>query len=139
MQYLHPMQVCLLTITMPSALLKDAPVGQTSQQGGCSQCWHIKGRAVTCPVRLSFIFTLLIQRGFCSAHNSSLAPSGFIKSFIPFSSSQASTQAIMELSVNSKKPIGNGIITCLNKKQAFERKKKGGEATNAVLSVLSQK
>ena len=53
--------------------------------------------------------------------------------------SQASTQAIMELSVNSKKPIGNGIITCLNKKQAFERKKKGGEATNAVLSVLSQK
>ena len=53
--------------------------------------------------------------------------------------SQASTQAIMELSVNSKKPIGNGIITCLNKKQAFERKKKGGEAANAVLSVLSQK
>ena len=53
--------------------------------------------------------------------------------------SQATTQAIMELSVNSKKPIGNGIITCLNKKQAFERKKKGGEATNAVLSVLSQK
>ncbi len=53
--------------------------------------------------------------------------------------SQASTQAIMELSVNSKKPIGNGIITCLNKKQAFERKMKGGEATNAVLSVLSQK
>ena len=53
--------------------------------------------------------------------------------------SQASTQAIMELSVNAKKPIGNGIITCLNMKQALERKRKGGEATNAVLSVLSQK
>ena len=38
--------------------------------------------------------------------------------------SQASTDAIMKLSINSKKPIGNGIITCLNMKQAIERKKK---------------
>ena len=53
--------------------------------------------------------------------------------------SQASTNAIMKLSVDSKKPIGNGIITCLNKKQAIVRKKKGAEAANAVLSVLSQK
>ena len=53
--------------------------------------------------------------------------------------SQASTDAIMKLSVNSKKPIGNGIITCLNMKQAKARKKKGAEAANAVLSVLSQK
>ena len=53
--------------------------------------------------------------------------------------SQASTDAIMELSINSKKPIGNGIITCLNMKQAKARKKKGAEAANAVLSVLSQK
>ena len=53
--------------------------------------------------------------------------------------SQASTDAIMKLSINSKKPIGNGIITCLNMKQARARKKKGAEAANAVLSVLSQK
>ena len=53
--------------------------------------------------------------------------------------SQASTGAIMKLSINSKKPIGNGIITCLNMKQAKARKKKGAEAANAVLSVLSQK
>ena len=53
--------------------------------------------------------------------------------------SQASTDAIMKLSINSKKPIGNGIITCLNMKQAKARKKKGAEAANAVLSVLSQK
>jgi len=53
--------------------------------------------------------------------------------------SQASTDAIMKLSINSKKPIGNGIITCLNMKQAKVRKKKGAEAANAVLSVLSQK
>ena len=53
--------------------------------------------------------------------------------------SQASTNAIMKLSIDSKKPIGNGIITCLNFKQAIVRKKKGAEAANAVLSVLSQK
>ena len=53
--------------------------------------------------------------------------------------SQASTEAIMKLSINSRKPIGNGIITCLNMKQAKARKKKGAEAANAVLSVLSQK
>jgi len=52
--------------------------------------------------------------------------------------SQASTDAIMKLSIDSKKPIGNGIITCLNMKQARERKKKGSEAANAVLSILSQ-
>ena len=44
----------------------------------------------------------------------------------------------MNLSVNSKKPIGNGIITCLNMKQAKERDKKGKEAAKAVISVLSQ-
>ena len=52
--------------------------------------------------------------------------------------SRASTQAIMNLSVDSKKPIGNGIITCLNKKQALARSKKGREAAQAVISVLSK-
>ena len=53
--------------------------------------------------------------------------------------SQASTNAIMNLSVINKKPIGNGIITCLNMKQAIARKKKGREAAEAALSVLSQR
>ena len=52
--------------------------------------------------------------------------------------SQASTDAIMKLSIEYKKPIGNGIITCLNMKQAIVRKKKGREVAKAVLSVLSQ-
>ena len=46
---------------------------------------------------------------------------------------------LINISINSKKPIGNGIITCLNLKQAKMRKKKGAEAMKAVLSVLSQK
>ena len=53
--------------------------------------------------------------------------------------SQASTNAIMNLSVESKKPIGNGIITCLNMAQAKVRRRKGSEAAEAVISVLSQK
>ena len=52
--------------------------------------------------------------------------------------SSASTQAIMNLAVESKKPIGNGIITCLNMKQAKDRGKKGKEAAKAVISILSQ-
>ena len=51
--------------------------------------------------------------------------------------SQATTNAIMKLSIEYKKPIGNGIITCLNMKQAIARKKKGREAAQAVLSVLN--
>ena len=53
--------------------------------------------------------------------------------------SQASIDAIMNLAIENKKPIGNGIITCLNMKQAIARKKKGREAAEAVISVLSQK
>ena len=55
--------------------------------------------------------------------------------------SSATINAIMNLSITHKKPIGNGIITCLNKKQALirsnpKKKNKGGEAAKAVLSVL---
>ena len=53
--------------------------------------------------------------------------------------SQASTNAIMDISVNNRKPVGNGIITCLNMKQAKARKRKGAEAAKAVISILSQK
>ena len=56
--------------------------------------------------------------------------------------SKAVVKAIMDLSIESKKPIGNGIITCLNKKQALERadpkgKNIGGHAVSAVLQTLA--
>ena len=55
--------------------------------------------------------------------------------------SKSSIDAIMKLSIESKKPIGNGILTCLNKDQAIQRadisnKNKGKEATNAVIKLL---
>ena len=53
--------------------------------------------------------------------------------------SQASINAIMDLSIKYKKPIGNGIITCLNMSQAKARKTKGAEAAKAVISILSLK
>ena len=53
--------------------------------------------------------------------------------------STSTTNAIMNLSIDFKKPIGNGIITCLNLKQAKVRSEmKGIEAAKAVFSVLEQ-
>ena len=59
--------------------------------------------------------------------------------------SKTTIDAIMKLSVESKKPIGNGILTCMNISQADIRsdskgkKRKGKEAAEAVLSVLGFK
>ena len=52
--------------------------------------------------------------------------------------SKSSINAIMKISVDYRKPIGNGILTCLNMIQAKKRSKKGAEAAEAVKSVLSQ-
>ena len=59
--------------------------------------------------------------------------------------SKTTFEGLMKLSIDNKKPIGNGIITSLNLHQAIQRsgadkkKDKGKEATKAVISVLSQK
>ena len=50
---------------------------------------------------------------------------------------------LINLSIKSKKPIGNGILTCNNKKQAVKRadpskKDKGGDAADAVISVFNK-
>ena len=52
--------------------------------------------------------------------------------------SSAATNAIMDLSIRFKKPVGNGILTCLSMKQAKARTRKGAEAANAIISVLNQ-
>ena len=51
--------------------------------------------------------------------------------------SNAIINGIMKLSILHKKPIGNAIITCLNKDQAEKRADKGKEAAEAVLEVLN--
>ena len=53
--------------------------------------------------------------------------------------SNAITNAIMHLSINNKKPIGNSIITLFNKNQASKRYNKGKEAAKAVIEVLKIK
>ena len=51
--------------------------------------------------------------------------------------SNAIINGIMKLSILHKKPIGNAIITCLNKDQAEKRADKGKEAAEAALEVLN--
>ena len=59
--------------------------------------------------------------------------------------SKTTFKSILEISIKYNKPIGNGIITSLNIKQAKERcgiiksnkSNKGLEAANAVLSILN--
>ena len=55
--------------------------------------------------------------------------------------SQAVTIGLMNLSIKSKKPIGLGILTCNNIKQALTRasikkKNKGKEVASAIISIL---
>ena len=63
--------------------------------------------------------------------------------------SKTTFEGLMKLSIENKKPIGNGIITALNKNQARARcgsydikdhikNGKGEEAANAVIAVLSK-
>ena len=50
--------------------------------------------------------------------------------------SKSVIDAIMYISIDSKKPIGNCILTCFNYKQALKRKNKGKEAALALNSIL---
>ena len=51
--------------------------------------------------------------------------------------SQAFNNGIMKISIENKKPIGNGVLTCLNNDQALARVNKGLEAANAIIQVLN--
>ena len=51
--------------------------------------------------------------------------------------SSAITNGLIQLSILYKKPIGNAVLTCLNKKQARLRNKKGYEAAVAVSKVIN--
>ena len=50
--------------------------------------------------------------------------------------SKSVIDAIMNISIVSKKPVGNCILTCFNYKQALARKNKGKEAALALNSIL---
>ena len=50
--------------------------------------------------------------------------------------SRSVIDAIMNISIDNKKPVGNSILTCFNYKQALVRKNKGKEAALALNSIL---
>ena len=52
--------------------------------------------------------------------------------------SKSVIDGIMDISIESKKPVGNCILTCFNYKQAVARKDIGKEAALAINSILSQ-
>ncbi len=52
--------------------------------------------------------------------------------------SKSVIDGIIDISIESKKPVGNCILTCFNYKQAVARKDKGKEAALAINSILSQ-
>ena len=53
--------------------------------------------------------------------------------------STAITNSLIQLSNIYKKPIGNAVLTCLNKRQAKLRASKGFEAAIAVTEVINVK
>jgi hypothetical protein len=81
------MQVWRSTSTMPSARLNEAPVGQTSTQGGSAQCWHITGSRSLGLAGANFLdLDLADPLGIC--------PLGGVPPDSPFSVPQAVTQSV---------------------------------------------
>ena len=99
-------------------------------------------------INVSGIFEIPIMlRKYIKKYDAFIALGCVIKGDTPhFDLISSSTfNAIMQISIEFKKPIGNGIITCLNLKQAkirssslknLKKPNKGIEAANAVVSVL---
>src|SRR6516164_5589649 len=81
MQYRQPTQSDELMATMPSALWKDAPVGQTRTQAGEAQWWHCSGSETASSLGYS-------------PRISTLSQSRLYSSGTPFSARQATTQAL---------------------------------------------
>ena len=51
--------------------------------------------------------------------------------------SSAITNSLIQISILYKKPVGNAVLTCLNKKQISARSVKGYEAAVAVCEILN--
>tara|TARA_A100001011_G_C13598318_1_gene551053 strand:+ start:85 stop:489 length:405 start_codon:yes stop_codon:yes gene_type:complete len=102
---------------------------------------ELKKKGMKCSViEVSGIFEIpVVISKYLTKYNSFIALGCVIKGETPHFDliSKSTFDAIIKLSVKSKKPIGNGIITCLNKNQANVRSlKKGKEAVNAIYSVI---
>ena len=106
------MQAWRSTSTMPSARLKEAPVGHTSTQGGSAQCWHITGTEAWRPVLISLISTLRIH----------CAEVGDGRGSSPFSVLQALTQSVQPLAhfvVSIRRPQRTMLLAPGNSEAVF--------------------
>ena len=103
---------------------------------------EIKNLSIVKTIKVPGVFEIPVTISkFIKKYDAAIALGCVIKGETPHFDfiSSAATDGIMKISVDTSKPVGNGIITCLNKEQALARTKKGKEAALAVLSVTSQK
>ena len=131
------MKICIVTSNYYPIISKDLLIGATKalEAGGIKKYRKILAPGI-------FEIPVIISKNI-NFYDGFVSLGCVIKGQTPHFDfiSSAAINAIMHLSITYKKPIGNGIITCLNKKQALERsnpqkKNKGREAAEAVLSVL---
>ena len=131
------MKICIVTANYYPKISKDLLIGASKilKSYGFKNIKKINAPGV-------FEIPTIISRNI-SSYDGFIALACVIKGETPHFKfiSTSAINGIMRLSIIHRKPIGNGILTCLNKKQALLRsnpnkKNKGGEAARAMISVL---
>jgi len=129
-------KICIIAAKYYQDVTNDLILGSTS----LLKKHKVKYNVLYAPgvFEIPFLISLNIKK-----YNGFIAIGCVIKGETPHFNfiSTASINGIVDLSVKFKKPITNGIITCLNMDQAIDRsdpnkKNKGGEAAKALIHLL---
>ena len=129
-------KICIVAANYYQDIAKDLVKGSTS----LLKTHNLKFKILYAPGIFEIPFLLTNNIG---KYNAFIALGCVIKGETPHFDfiSRAAINGIIDLSIKYKKPITNGIITCLNKDQAKERsdpnkRNKGEEAAKALLHLL---
>ena len=129
-------KICIVVANYYHDIAKDLVKGSTS----LLKTHNLKFKILYAPGIFEIPFLLTNNIG---KYNAFIALGCVIKGETPHFDfiSRAAINGIIDLSIKYKKPITNGIITCLNKEQAKERsdpnkKNKGEESARALLHLL---
>ena len=136
------MNICIVTANYYKNISKDLVIAATKELDNYNKKNknQLKYKSIFVPGVFEIPYTIVLNmkkfQGFISL-------GCVIKGETPHFNfiSSAATNGIMNLSIQYKKPITNGIITCLNKKQAIIRssaniKNKGSEAAKALIHLI---
>ncbi len=137
------MKICIIVANYYKNISNNLLLGASSELDKCSKLnkkFKLKYEKIVVPgvFEIPFIVSKNIKK-----FDAFIALACVIKGETPHFDfiSNAVTNGIINISIQSKKPITNGILTCLNKKQAIIRsdinkKNKGGEAAKALIKLL---